>query len=171
MHKFLKLAKSFIEDHHYDDNNAENFRLAAIIVRGGNVVSVGYNRRNFNGFVEYYTDLAKNRPGFCVSTHAEHEAILKAREKTDLRGCKIFVARLRRDGTLAMSRPCTICQHVLYNYGIKRAYYSIDDETYGVMKVVNPAKLYYKDHDRVFDANHEERTDFDLQTCLHPSAH
>ena len=41
MHKFLKLAKSFIEDHHYNDNNAENFRLAAIIVRGGNVVSVG----------------------------------------------------------------------------------------------------------------------------------
>ena len=75
-----------------------------------------------------------------MSTHAEQDAILKARGKFDLRGAKIFVARIKVSGGLGMARPCSICEHVLFNYGISKAYYSIDDDTFGEMKIVNPAR-------------------------------
>lgn len=160
MHKFIRIADQYARAHEYNDK--QDFRLAAVIVRGGNVISVGYNKHNTNSFVEHYTDIARGKRSYCLSTHAEMDAVLKGREKTDLRGCKIFVARVRLDNDeLGMSRPCEICQHILFNYGIKKAYYSIDNSTYGVMKVVNPAKNFYK-NDRVFDKNHDQLPDFDL---------
>jgi Holliday junction resolvase-like predicted endonuclease len=55
MHKFIRIAKQYVESHEYDSK--QDFRLAAVIVRGGNVISVGYNKHNTNGFVEHYTDL------------------------------------------------------------------------------------------------------------------
>lgn len=132
-------------EHDYDDLE---YHLCAIIVRGGSVISVGFNKRATNGFVEHYTDLAKGQRDWCMSTHAEMDAVLQARQKTDLRGAKIYVIRKRQDikkfGTLGIAKPCEICQHVLYNYGIRRAYFSIDDETFGVMKIVNPASQYNK---------------------------
>jgi deoxycytidylate deaminase len=75
-----------------------------------------------------------------MSTHAEMDAVLKARGKIDLRGSKIYVIRTKLSGGLGMAKPCEICQHILFNYGVKRAYYSIGEDEYGVMKIVNPAK-------------------------------
>lgn len=138
MNKFFRIALQNIINHDYGDLE---YHLCAVIVRGGSVVSVGFNKRNTNGFVEYYTDLARGQRDWCLSTHAEMDAVLQARSKIDLRGTKIFVTRkLLGNMKFAMARPCEICQHVLYNYGIRRAYYTIDDTTYGVMKIVNPAK-------------------------------
>lgn len=141
MHKYLRMALDIASKNEYDDTL--EYHLCAIIVRGGSIVSVGFNKRSHNSFVEHYMDVAKFGRDWCCSTHAEMDAVLRARGKSDLRGCKIFVARRRkRDGQPAMARPCEICQHVLYNYGIRRAYFTMDNESYGVMKVVNPAELF-----------------------------
>jgi len=119
------------------------YHLCSIIVRGGSVISVGYNKKSTNAFVEHYTDIAKGQRDWCMSTHAEMDAVLGARAKTDLRGSKIYVIRklqdIKKRGTFALAKPCEICQHVLYNYGIRRAYYTIDDNNHGIMKIVNPA--------------------------------
>lgn len=143
MNKFFRIALQNIDQHDYAD---QDYRLCAVLVRGGSVVSVGFNKRNTNGFVEHYTDLAKGLRDWNMSTHAEMDAVLQARQKTDLRGMKIYVVRKRQDtekyGTFGMAKPCEICQHVLYNYGIRRAYYTIDDQNFGIMKIENPAKHY-----------------------------
>lgn len=135
------MALQSASDHDYGDLE---YSLCAILVRGGSVISTGYNKRNTNAFVEHYTDLAKGQRDWCMSTHAEMDAVLQARGKTDLRGSKIYVVRIKQNtekyGTFGMAQPCEICKHVLYNYGIKKAYYTIDDNTYGVMKITNPAK-------------------------------
>ncbi len=165
MHKFIRLAEQNLRCHNYDSK--QDFRLSAVIVRGGNVVSTGFNKHNTNSFVEHYTDIARGPRSYCLSTHAEMDAVLKGRERTNLRGCKIFVCRVRNDNnSLGMARPCVICQHVLYNYGIKRAYYSIDNNTYGVMKIDNPAKNYYE-NDRVFNRSHDEIENFDLESLVY----
>lgn len=165
MHKFIRLADQYVRSHDY--NEKQDFRLASVIVRGGNVISVGYNRHSTNAFVEHYTNQVRGHRDYCLSTHAEMDAVLKGREKTDLRGCKIFVARVRNDNNcLGMARPCQVCQHVLFNYGIKKAYYSIDANTYGVMKVENPAKIYYG-NDRVYNQDHDELRDFDLSNYVY----
>jgi len=135
MHRYLRLAMQYATDNRYD--HAADYHLAAIIIRGGSVISVGFNKVNTNAFVEHYTDLARGRGrDFCLSTHAEQDAILKARGKVNLRGCKIFVARRKKiDGSPGMARPCPICENALQSYGIRKAYYTINEEQYGKMLI------------------------------------
>ncbi len=142
MLKYLKLAEKYARENEYDEGL--EFYLCALIVRGGNVLSTGFNRRSTNGFVEHFADVCRGQRDYCLSTHAEMNSILKVRDKTDLRGSKIYVVRIRPTGGVGLAKPCEICCHVLYNYGIKRAYYTIDDENYGVMKVTNPAAAYQR---------------------------
>ena len=136
MQKFLQMALKRAAAHEYDDN--ADYHLCALIVRGGSVVSVGYNRRSTTAFVEHYTDQVRGcGRGYSLSTHAEMDAVAQARDKTDLKGCKLYVARRRLgDGNVGLARPCSICQNVLWNYGISKAYYTIDNENFGVMKVI-----------------------------------
>jgi deoxycytidylate deaminase len=122
------------ETNKYDE--VVDYHLSAIIVRGGSIVSVGYNKANTNSFVEHYADRVKGKRNFCLSTHAEMDAVLRIRNKIDLSGCKIFVARRKLiDGSPGMARPCAICEEVLRSYGIKRAFYTIDDNHYGIMSI------------------------------------
>lgn len=138
MHKFLKMAESFAQTHTYD--HGLDYSLCAVIVKSGKPISVGFNNRSTNQFVEHYANLARGRRNYCLSTHAEMDAVLKARNSTDLSGCKIYVSRLLKLGGVANARPCPICQDVLKNYGIKRAFYTLSDNEYGVMKPQNLSK-------------------------------
>lgn len=157
MHKYLKMATSYADSHNYHHNI--DYYLAAVIIKGGKPISIGYNKHNTNAFVEHYADIARGAGrDFCLSTHAEMDAVLKIRGKIDLRGTKIFVARRKKMGCVGMARPCTICQHVLYNYGIRKAYYTIDNNTFGVMRIVNPAKCY---NDAAINPNDEIHTTMD----------
>lgn len=137
MHRYLKLALAYCKDNQFCETL--DYKLCAVVVRGGAVVSVGFNKHNTNSFVEHYADKVKGHGrDFCMSTHAEQAAVLQARSKSDLSGSKIYVARLRKDARydpIGMARPCLICEKVLQAYGIKRAYYTIDSDHYGIMKI------------------------------------
>lgn len=136
LHKHLQTAFSLVEANLDRYDRAQDFHLAAVVVRGGSIISTGYNKTNTNGFVEHFADKVRGKRNFCLSTHAEMDAVLRARSKTDLTGCKIFVARRRLiDGGSGMARPCAICEEVLRSYGIKRAFYTIDANHYGIMCV------------------------------------
>jgi len=129
--KFLKIAKEQIKEHKYSDDL--EYRLCAIIVKGGNILSIGFNKRPKNSFVRHFQ---KGLRDHCQATHAELDSILSARKKIDLTGAKIFVARLLANDTVAMSRPCNLCEHVIYRYSINKAYYTIDNNHYGIMKIL-----------------------------------
>jgi deoxycytidylate deaminase len=135
MHKYLEKAMDLCLSHDYDESL--NFHHCAMIVRGGNILSVGFNSSKTSGFVEYYADLARGYGrSYCLSTHAEMAAILKVRKKTDLTNCTMYVVRrsfLESKDLYAMSRPCTICSLILPRFGIKKCYYSMDNNTYGMM--------------------------------------
>ena len=132
MHKFLKLAEDLALNHTFDEGL--EYQLCAVIVKAGKPISVGFNNRSTNGFVEHYANLARGLRDYCLSTHAEMDAVLKIRNKTDLKGTKIYVARIKASGGVGMARPCEICERILVNYGIKRAYYTISNNEYGVMR-------------------------------------
>lgn len=135
MNKFFRIALQTAQAHDYSDME---YNLCAIIVRGGSIISTGFNKRGTNSFVEHYGDKARGQRDWCLNTHAEMDAVLQARQKSDLTGCKIYVIRKRIDankGILAMSRPCCVCEGILKAYGIKKAYYTIDDNYYGMMRV------------------------------------
>lgn len=134
LHKHLQNALALAEAYEYDTIQAYHF--AALVVRGGSIISAGYNKSSTNSFVEHFADRVKGQRNFCLSTHAEMDAVLRARGKTDLNGAKIFVARKKRDdGLPGLARPCVICEEVLRSYSIKRAFYTIDSHHYGIMCV------------------------------------
>jgi deoxycytidylate deaminase len=63
--------------------------------------------------------------------HAEY----KAAKKMDQGGI-MYVARvLQSDGTFAMSRPCRNCLKVLKSKRIKKVYYTISNNEFGVINL------------------------------------
>lgn len=135
MHKFLDKAMDLLLTHEFDEGLKSHH--CAIIVRGGNILSVGFNGNKTSSFVEYYTDLVRgSKRNYRISCHAEMAAIAKVRRKTDLTGCSLYVVRrsfLESKDMFAMSRPCCVCSTILPDFGIRKAYYSIDNHTYGCM--------------------------------------
>lgn len=130
--KFLQYALESARSHDYA--KSLDYQLCAVIVSGGRILSVGFNKHNTNGLTERY----KIKDHTC-SVHAEIAAVAKARKKIRLEGSKIYVVRIHRDGTPAMAKPCEMCQHVLFNYGIKKAIFTVDPFTVSEMKLHNPA--------------------------------
>lgn len=119
-HKYFGRLLDMLEDHpHYDDLSSLH---AALIVKGGNILSHSYNSPKRNAFV----DLHALHAGF--TTHAECASVLRARRKIDLRGTTLYVARVRKlDGAVANSRPCESCQEIVKKYGIKKVIYTTDE--------------------------------------------
>lgn len=88
-----------------------NFKLAALIVKGGNIRGVGFN---------HYT-----RNAFPKSTHAEVDAIQNAGDGAN--NATIWVFRFGRNGGLALAKPCKDCIVALNLAGIKEIVYSTKD--------------------------------------------
>ena len=131
MHRHLEATRQAALDHEFV--NSMSFRLAATIVKAGKPIVTGFNSFQSNGFVDHYTAKMRHIRN-SHTTHAEMDAILKARNVTDLSGSKIYVVRIMKDGSFGMARPCCICEEILKNYGVQRAIYSIGPNEYGVMK-------------------------------------
>ena len=49
------------------------------------------------------------------TVHAEKDAILKVRDKSILRKCKIYIGRYKY-GKIEMAQPCPMCQKLLKKY-------------------------------------------------------
>lgn len=95
-------------------------RLGAVVVKGGRVLSTGYNE------VRYTRELGK------PTLHAEQAAILKLlkqRRLSDLIGATLYVTRFTRGGAIGNSRPCTDCQELIRSVGIKEVHYTTDEGT------------------------------------------
>lgn len=112
---FLEKAAKLAED-----SVCRRYRHGAIIVKNGAVISTGINRSVNNPF-------QVQSPETQSSIHAEVAALNSCR-KTDLTGATIYIARICKDGSQAMSKPCMNCQKALIARGVKKVYYTIDSE-------------------------------------------
>lgn len=85
----------------------EKWRVGAVLVRGGSLISTGFNRY-------------RNHPMYVgadgVSYHAEEVALMRA---GDPRGSTIYVARITKSGLLGMAKPCEACQQLLLDNGVR----------------------------------------------------
>ncbi len=61
------------------------------------------------------------------SGHAEARILKKAGS-----GAILWVARVYKDGRWAMAKPCRHCATLIKNKGVKRLYYTMGDNEYGV---------------------------------------
>lgn len=103
--KFLLLAMQMAE------NSECSFRHGSVLVRGGRVLSVGFNKpRNSSSNTKHQ------------SIHAEEDVIKRAR--TSIKGATLYVARINRNGDAMLSMPCIDCMRVLEASEIKAVYYT-----------------------------------------------
>lgn len=100
--------------------STETYRHGAIIVKGSKTLAVGINR-NVNNPNQV------SNPKTEASIHAE-VAALNACRRANLEGAVIYVARILKDGSPAMSKPCENCQKALREAGIKKVFYTVDSE-------------------------------------------
>jgi len=84
-----------------------SYRHVAIVTRGGCILSVGVN---------------------ASAIHAEVVA-LEQIDYGNRRGVTVISLRIRKDGSLAMAKPCPSCTRFMVKYGVKKVMYSTSDGT------------------------------------------
>ena len=113
-----------------EDSEFPNYRHSAVLVRGGSILSTAFNKSNHINWANKF----RSKDCGHATHHAEVGTILgMAREKTT--GATLYVARIGKSGELKMSKPCEMCQQVLAHVGVKKVYYSIDNNNIGYIKL------------------------------------
>lgn len=103
-------------------------RYGAIIVRDDEIIATGYNGapRGWDNCIDIGT-CERNRLGIpkgeryelCRAVHAEQNAIISAARK-DMIGATMYIAGINvEDGTITDCSPCSICEKLIINAGIK----------------------------------------------------
>lgn len=127
----LERAIACLENHLDDEVDLTSLKSfhCAQIYSGGKLLSTGFNSDKLNSFVTTFAHHPAAR------MHAEVNAVLLARKKIDLRGAKMYVAKIGRNGELGNSKPCAMCMQTLRLYGIKRVTYTMHDGSFDVEKI------------------------------------
>jgi len=92
-----------------------NVRVGAILVNKNRIISCGYNSIKTHPKIELYKNFRINNKGQFIgkaSCHAEFMAVRNI-DHLELRKSVLYVARLRRDDSLAPAVPCSMCMKLL----------------------------------------------------------
>jgi deoxycytidylate deaminase len=96
-----------------------NHRHGCIIVdKNGEILAEGYNHTYSYLYHSY-------------SIHAEVSCLSKIKWRRSLRDCEMYLVRIGTDGMgkpLKYSKPCSECTKAILKSGIRRVYYSTDDD-------------------------------------------
>lgn len=110
--KYFELAKklSIKSSHH-------THKMGCVVVNKNEIVGIGFNQIKTH----------PKSPHPFKTLHAEISAILGVSYR-DLKGCTVYVYRETKDGKPAMAKPCQVCEQALKNVGIKKVYFSVDND-------------------------------------------
>jgi deoxycytidylate deaminase len=92
-------------------------RMGAALYAGSRLLSVGcnwYNRTHPS---------SGNHKDYSLSVHAEHAALLRRQHYENTKGMTMYVARMRADGSLGCSKPCSNCLDLCRIVGVQRIRY------------------------------------------------
>ena len=103
----------------------------AILIKGGNVVNVAFNKPNFSSFGNRFRN---NYTCGDATTHAEIGAILGLARSATV-GATVFVVRVNKLGEYRMSKPCPMCEEVLKFVGVKKVVYTTGEDTMGEHRI------------------------------------
>ena len=123
--RYFEIAKKAAENSTYG-----NIRHGAILVKGGRILNISFNKENFSSFGSRF-----RKPDTGNATvHAEIGAVSGIPRKHTY-GADLYVVRVGKNGQFQMSKPCDMCRSVLRHVGIKRVFYTSIDGKFKVLKV------------------------------------
>lgn len=97
-------------------SRAKYYKVGAILVKGGKIISRGYNRNSA------MADRISKKFGVDFWTlHAEMDALFSVDAK-NLQGMTLYVAGVSKAGNLVCSKPCKKCLKIIQKLGIKVIY-------------------------------------------------
>ncbi len=95
----------------------ERFKVGAVAVSGGRVVGTTCNKGRNHPTVLEDADI-KSQASVCAERRLL--AILGSKAK----GATIYVARVKKDGSFGLSKPCERCKKALNDSDVKKVVYS-----------------------------------------------
>lgn len=105
-----------------------HYKLGAVIVHKHRIVSSGYNSLTRCHPIQAKLDTEKYGEPCPGKRHAESDAIIPLlKNECNYSGAVIYVARILKNGHTAMARPCSSCEKLIRQLGIKKMYYTIPD--------------------------------------------
>lgn len=117
--------RSYLELARKVASNSEfvTFRHGAVLVKGGSVINIGYNKNQFNSFASRFRKVDKQYS----TIHAEMASMLGV-DASKTNGAIIYVVRINNDHCFKYSKPCKRCQAMMKYCGIRKAVYSTNHE-------------------------------------------
>lgn len=88
-----------------------SFRLGAVLCDKNRIVAVGNNSYKTHPVLRHLTKWP------CI--HAEQDAIF-SRGLDNCQGLDLYVCRVKRDGSIGMSKPCAVCSKLIEAVGIRK---------------------------------------------------
>jgi deoxycytidylate deaminase len=104
-----------------------DYKHGAVLVKGGSVINTSCNK---NRLVSFGSRFCTEHDGI-ATLHAELGAILGL-DRTVTEGATLYVARIGKDGGYRLSKPCSMCSAAMLHVGIKRVFWSIDNNSCGM---------------------------------------
>lgn len=122
--RFMDMAKRAAQKSEYG-----RFRHGAVLVKGGSVRNIGTNSSDYCSFGARF----RSQPGK-ATIHAEIGAVLGV-DKSVTEGATVYVARINKQETYRLSKPCPMCEAVLRHVGVKKVVYTVDNQKVGVLRL------------------------------------
>ena len=123
--RLVELAKRIAER-----SEAPDYKHGAVLFKGGTVLNVSVNKNRYARFGKRF----RRRDCGHATHHAELGCILGL-DRTTTRGSDLYVVRIGKAGELRLSKPCEMCEAVLRHVGVRRVFYSIDQEELGCVRL------------------------------------
>ena len=126
--RIQKLMKAAIEV--AKKSEMPQFRHGAILFNYGSVMSIGVNDGGYSSFGARFQTIDQH----IATHHAEIKCILR-QPKSVTRGAIIVVARVNNNNEVRFSKPCEMCQQIAKFTGVKKIYYSVDENAIGIVRL------------------------------------
>ena len=123
--RFIELSKRIAES-----SEAPDYRHGAVLVKGSSVLNVSINKNS-------HARLGKRfrKRGCGHATHHAELGCILGLDRTTTRGADLYVVRIGKAGELRLSKPCEMCEAVLRHVGVRRVFYSINEQKLGCVKL------------------------------------
>lgn len=126
----FKLAREAMLKSDYNGSGSSP-KIGAVAVYKGSIIAEAWNTDKTSTLQHRYNIYRYNDPSFLSKAHCETQLIQRIRWKCgdSLKWSKvdIYLYRELKDGSLAISRPCKSCLHLLIDCGITHIYYTTDN--------------------------------------------
>ena len=101
-----------------------SYRLGAVVMKQ-KIVGRGFNTLKSHPMMQ--------DADYLKGIHAEISACIDG--PRELAGTHLYVCRLLRNGEFALAKPCDTCQRLLDKAGVRKVYYTISNEEFGILDI------------------------------------